>query len=564
MRRFGIPAVILLAAGALAAPRETLAAKSSVCGAGRFLTPAASPLAATGSEVPVADFLIQILPNGSKKATVSIPTCPPTSARVRGGLITAKWASCPGFTGKVTLIGRVKKRCTTFGGTLQSKGKPRHRKVAAILSRCGDSRFDPGDQEQCDGTRDCNAQCKSTAKASGGSGAFGIVTIGGRQKLYLPASATSSTGNGQIAVVDVGVAGNGLSGAPALITNIDLGTSDLATTTGGSASLVLAASIDNQSIWFIDPATDTVINRTQLDPSYGQSNFSGGGGYVTGIAIDPDRNQAILSVWNGFIVIDLTTQQVVQTILSAPSENFGYDQVRRLIIAPFYNCDSGSPGSGSGPGGSPPPCASYRTPAAQQINEGLNIIDLNDGAVYTYQDPSTSDPSQPLGDDPDAAAADPGLGVVVVPSEFTTGENVLDLTKAVFDKPSGSVSAPNHAFTAPSELYVGVAVEPLGHYAFFEEECGDQGVAVLKLDTALTGTSSLVAANMPDLPDGTSWSNICDPHGIAVSTGIADDRSVGFVVTDSLNWIARVDLANFASGNDIKSVVTFLDVTKKP
>src|SRR5262249_38795551 len=159
------------------------------------------------------------------------------------------------------------------------------------------------------------AGCTDSKKApmtANGTGAFGIVTVGGRQKMYLPLDPPTS-GNAQIAVVDVGVRGNGVNGAGALITKIDLGPNmDTlnpsagaagASTTGGDASLVIAASRRNRHVWFIDPTKDQVVSTVLLDASFGRSQFSGGGGFVTGIASDSANHRAILSVWNGFAIV---------------------------------------------------------------------------------------------------------------------------------------------------------------------------------------------------------------------------------------------------------------------
>src|SRR5690242_1169841 len=74
--------------------------------------------------------------------------------------------------------------------------------------------------------------------AAGGTGAFGIITVDGKQKMYLPVAVPNRDGHGIIAVVDVGVPGNGIAGAPALITEIDLGESFMmATTTGGDSNV---------------------------------------------------------------------------------------------------------------------------------------------------------------------------------------------------------------------------------------------------------------------------------------------------------------------------------------
>src|SRR5579862_6539781 len=50
--------------------------------------------------------------------------------------------------------------------------------------------------------------------AAGGTGAFGIVTIGGKQKMYLPQKVDPISGKAYVAVVNVSAAGNGVAGAP--------------------------------------------------------------------------------------------------------------------------------------------------------------------------------------------------------------------------------------------------------------------------------------------------------------------------------------------------------------
>ena len=76
------------------------------------------------------------------------------------------------------------------------------------------------------------------------------------------------------------------------------------------------------------------------------------------------------------------------------------------------------------------------------------------------------------------------------------------------------------------------------------------------------------------LPDGTEWTNLFDPHGIAVTIGLIGGHPVGFLVNSSYHWVARVDLTAFlalpttagvAAGQlevaDASTAVTFLDVT---
>jgi DNA-binding beta-propeller fold protein YncE len=412
--------------------------------------------------------------------------------------------------------------------------------------------------------------------APGGTGAFGIVTIGGHQKMYLPQpGSVTAAGHATVAVVDVGVAGNGVQGAPALITTIDLGTPDDVTATGGDDTIVVGVSINNPRVYFINPSTDQVIKSITLDASYGVSDFSGGGGYVTGVAVDSPNDRAYLSVWNGFAVVDLASKSISQVIQVPPSENFGFDSVNQRLLAPFYDCSDAADPKTFGP---PPFCGNYKNLAGYPMSDGLNIIDLLDNnTVYTYQDPQALDPSAPVGGEPDSAAADPVTGQIVVPSEDQLAEYVIDLSRATFDKAHKSVTAPHVVIDASNaEELTGVAVEPTSHLAFFESESGDDiGVADLSQQSA-AGTS-YVHAVMPDLPDGGPWSNLFDPHGIAVTTNLIGGHPVGFLVSGDYRWVARVDLpavlalpatAGLQPGqlevDDPSTAITYLDAAAAP
>ena len=394
---------------------------------------------------------------------------------------------------------------------------------------------------------------KHTTPPAASTGAFGIVTIDGRQKLYLPQISGS---NGSISVVDVGASGKGTAGAPALITAIDLGAGTYATATSGSSDVVVAASTDYPTVWFIDPRTDKVTGTLTL-PSQGKSGFSGGGGYVTGIAIDEVNHRAILSVWNGFAIVDLNSRALTKTIEAPPSENFAFDATRQRIVAPFYQC-----GDSSGPANEvPSTCASMKDLNGNPMSDGLNVIDLADSTVYTFQNAAAQSPTAPVGDEPDAAAVDVSTGIAVVPSEGNSYQSVIDLSKAVFDKAKKSVTAPQR-IVRPSQEYTGVSVEPGSHQAFFEEE-GSDAVGLIQLSDANGGGGTFVESTMPLLPGGSSWGNMGDPHGIAVTTGVSDGRAYGFLVSRDRRWVGRVDLAKMAAGQ-LATGVTYLDASAKP
>lgn len=416
-----------------------------------------------------------------------------------------------------------------------------------------------------DGAADPDADAALPPPAAGGTGAFGIVTVGGKQKLYLPLDTIPAT-NAVVSVVDVGLAGNGTAGAPALIKQIDLGDTDVATASGGDADMVIAVSTINRKIRFIDPKTDTLVKTIELPADFGQSGFSGGGGYVTGVAVDSTHHRAILSVYDGFQIVDLTTMTLGAHIQAPPSENFGFDSVRSRIIAPFYDCGS----STAADGGSLSFCDSYTADgggAGGTINSSVNVIDLADNnAIYTYINPSATDPTAPLGTELDSASVDPSTGMTVVPSEGENSQNILDLSKAVFDKATKTFTAP--VTMIPALGYTGVSVEPTSHGAFFEEE-GSADIAVANL----TALGKVVTATMPDLPGGGGWANMGDPHGIAVAAGLLDGKPQGFLVSSDRRWVARVSLetllgsvsaADGGSPPDGGTApgVTYLDATK--
>jgi hypothetical protein len=398
------------------------------------------------------------------------------------------------------------------------------------------------------GPGDASADATTYPPSAGSSGAFGVVTVNGKQKLYMPSGTLSGAGNATIAAVDVGLTGSGVTGAAALVHSIDLGTPNVATCTGGDSTTVVAASTDTNDVWFIDPSTDTVTKHINLDSTYGQSAFSSGGGYVTGIAVDAATHTALLAVWNGFALVDLSTQTITKFIQAPPSENFGYDSVHRLVFAPFYDCSS-SVANGMAPSS----CSTPMAPEGGVMGAGLSVIDLSDGSVYTYEDPAAMDPTNPLGAEPDSAGVDPVSQIVVVPAENDGYENFLDFSKAVFDKATLTVTAPHVLLNGFEDE--GVAIEPTSHIAFFEGETGPD-VAALSAVQAMAGSQSYVDGTMPTLPGGGNFANLGDPHGIAVSTSIINGKPVGFVVDSGLQWVARVDLTALQSSEAGDSGVT--------
>lgn len=248
---------------------------------------------------------------------------------------------------------------------------------------------------------------------------------------------------------------------------------------------------------------------------------------------------------------------MVGTIAAPPSENFGFDDQKERIIAPFYHC-SNSSGTGT-----PPPCSLPQTPGGALITDGVLIIDLsNANTIYTYQDATAPDPAFPVGREPDSAAADSSSGIIVTPEEGGP-VHVIDLSQAAFA--GANVTAPQQILTPSIRRLTGVAVEPMSHIAFLEGE-NASNVGFLKVDSLATLASAITEATMPSTPGGGTFANLFDPHGIAVTTGILNGGPVGFVVDRDRQWVARVDLAKVftlsgptLADADFATVVTFLD-----
>ncbi len=215
------------------------------------------------------------------------------------------------------------------------------------------------------------------------------------------------------------------------------------------------------------------------------------------------------------------------------------------------------------------------------ITDGLNLINLKTNQVYTYENPDAGTPSIPLGNYPDSAAVDSTTGLAIVPSEQSYYYNYIDLSHAVFSHngDAGIFTAPMTTLT-PTTTDDGVAVEPASHLAFFEEEGGSHisMVDLTKVSTSALGVGpgAFADAILPSLPDGTPWSNLLDPHGIAVTTGIQSGDPVGFVVTDQGAgdiFVARIDLNKMLTlgkaamstltADQLAPAITLLDATRK-
>jgi hypothetical protein len=337
------------------------------------------------------------------------------------------------------------------------------------------------------------------------SGAFAVVAVGGQLKAYVPGG-LGPGGHYFVWVVDAALGRNGASGN---LGAIDLGVDGDAASLAATDDLVVAISAYTPYLWFIDPTRDVVLEQLKLPDGYGAWDVSDQNAFMMGVVIDPVRRRAYVSVWSGFLVVDLDAHQFVDEIIVAPSENFAFDPEMNRIVAPFYLC----PGPGTGTG-TPPPCDSYRSPDGTPITHGLNLVDLDTHAVFTYVDATAPDQSAPIGTFPDAAAMDPAGQQLLVAAEDSSAIEVLDLGTAIFDQATGT-------FTA-NKVELATAL------------------AFIDLATA-TADGVAASATMPDLPWGAGqWPGHGDPHG--VRGGLVDGKPVAWILSRHQTWVARVDL----------------------
>ena len=186
MTRSLVLVVLALAIPAAAAPRKRV----EPCPAGRFLVQGTPLLAGAASSAADA---IEIGTTRIAIGTACAPVAPKQyKGTAKGTKVKAKWSSCTGFTGKVTLTGTIVDGCATLNGTV--KAKRFKGRVQGQRSSCGDGVVDAGGGEQCDppGGGACDAQCRRPASfmaATIGAAGGEITSSDGRLALDVPPGA---------------------------------------------------------------------------------------------------------------------------------------------------------------------------------------------------------------------------------------------------------------------------------------------------------------------------------------------------------------------------------------
>jgi hypothetical protein len=151
----------------------------------------------------------------------------------------------------------------------------------------------------------------------------------------------------------------------------------------------------------------------------------------------------------------------------------------------------------------------------------------------------------------DSAAVDPTTGIVTIGDEYTQGLLILNLETADFNDTTGTFSALDNAVVLdyPNSQYftTGQAIEPVSHLLFMEDEFGSSmGVAQLPeaVSSQPPALSRWVGAQIPlpgdACPNVIRWSNVGDPHGLAIFTSNSSGEDPKGLLIDSTKRCAAV------------------------
>jgi hypothetical protein len=314
---------------------------------------------------------------------------------------------------------------------------------------------------------------------------------------------------------------------------------------GYDSSMVAIADISGLLAGTTAPAViefDSMVESSQ--------SFSGGSCVNCGVLADAGLNQFIVSSSDGYRVFDYNgvlkasylSDSQTDPARDLSTENFSFDPKRRLIISPEYN-------SGS--------------------DQHLYLINVDTGIIYRWVNRMvSSDRDEEFGLDSladiglstmtsDSAAVDPSTGVVTIGNEGKDVLLLLNLAAAIFDDANNTFDAPDSVLElekiAASRLSTGQAIEPVSHLLFLENE-SKSAMGVVELPTNTSAgtleTGNYISADIPPPADACpgvfSWTNVGDPHGLAIFTSNTIGSSPkGLLINSRKTCAAVVDLKLF-------------------
>jgi len=382
-----------------------------------------------------------------------------------------------------------------------------------------------------------------TVITGGASGSTGILvgTVNGQlvDKAYIPVSNCPALSAPCVAVVNI----DSKTPTGALVTNIAMpaGYTPGATAASQVTNVVIVLSYSSSDVQIIDATKDVLVN-TITAPVTGTVTFSGGSCTLCGGLVDPATNQFILDTAQGFLLFDAVKGTFSSILTPVPAENFAFNPDTQLILDPTY---------------------SVVTPSS-----GVQIISLKDNSVENYGGtPPTT---------PDSGTFDPTTNIAMVTDEFNGTHTFYNMQEAVITEGTaaapGTWTAPNTLFDLEavtpgcSEDWTYAAMEPITHLLFtaveFDLCAGVETLPSAPVSGAPPAPAIFHWGTVPNAPDGSTWDNGGDPHGVAVFTSVVDGKAYGFLIEyPTQAYVARVDLAGIRDAALMAGTTNQVDLT---
>jgi len=360
------------------------------------------------------------------------------------------------------------------------------------------------------------------SKTSPGSGLFAVDC--GKDRAYIPLSSLDNNGNGQVAVINIGV--NPDTTDPR-VTTVSLTHPDIpvGTALDSDHGLIIVTSGQTSGkdgfVDVIDQKTNTLVAGSPFAfPAGSQPGFFGQLLYnpTTHLALLATCNSSSCSSGNpltGFVTFDPVTHAFGTIIPANYAESFALNSATDVII-------DASDSSGAG---------------------AMDSVDVAGERACTLTDSN-------IGSDQDGASTDSETNITVISNEDGTA-SVLNLNGSTFNPGAGTPCTLDEAGTLPNSVLVsglpgetaGSAVNGKTHQAFLIED-SNSGVSLIQLPTAsvnqLTsgdlGTPAI--SSIPNDPLGNAWGTKGDPYAVAVG----ECKNTGYAVDSSFQFLVQVDL----------------------
>ncbi|MHB8177129.1 MAG: hypothetical protein ACYDA5_01030 [Vulcanimicrobiaceae bacterium] len=377
------------------------------------------------------------------------------------------------------------------------------------------------------------------ANSQNGSGAVGVVTIGGTTYAEVPSAggllqiqiASSGTISAARALQPIAAAAPAPSPSPLVLTPAPDACA-IGPGPGPSYGIFAYCITYNApsgpqgiiNVVDLTSGTPTFVRSITTDASASTVSFSGAYCYICGVAWDGKDNAIIISTANGYEFYDPGTasgKQVIATIPAPISENFGYNSATDQIWSPTYT--------------------------------EVDLVDVASRTWYTLTGASISS-------DWDGGAVDSSTNIGMAVDESPTYDSFvpLDSANAILSTPppaagtAGTFTDANaNATTTTSDAgcrSTAFAIDSTTHLAFLSGEFSTPDcVGVIQLPSApltapFTPTTWMFIPAMPNTPDGNPFQSADDPH-VAMTFYIPGSSDLfGAIFNYTRSYVAVVDI----------------------